>query len=80
MYKQELTFIVESIIASDTFNEHIKWAGQLSVFYKKISTLKNPENNETLIKGGFALSSSGAADCVDDYLRTVFFIKGIYKA
>ncbi|MCD0467702.1 hypothetical protein [Flavobacterium sp. ENC] len=80
MYKQELIFIVKSIIASETVNEHAKWAEQLSVFYKKTTTLLNPETNETLIKGGVALSSSGAADCVDDYLRTVFFIKGIYKA
>ncbi|RUT72266.1 hypothetical protein D0817_01210 [Flavobacterium cupreum] len=80
MYKQELTFIVKSIIASDTVNEHVKWAEQLSVFYKKTTTIKNSETNETLIKGGVALSSSGAADCVDDYLRTVFFIKGVYQA
>ncbi|QSB28985.1 hypothetical protein [Flavobacterium sp. CLA17] len=80
MYKQELTFIVKSIIASGTVDEHVKCAEKLSVFYKKTTTVKNPESNETLIKGGFALSSSGAADCVDDYLRTVFFIKGIYKA
>lgn len=80
MYKEELTFIVKSIIASETVAEQVKWAEQLSVFYKKNATHKNPESNETLIKGGFALSSSGAADCVDDYLRTVFFIKGVYKA
>ena len=32
MYKQELIFIVKSIIASETVNEHAKWAEQLSVF------------------------------------------------
>ncbi|KQB41402.1 hypothetical protein [Flavobacterium aquidurense] len=80
MYKQELAIIVQSIIASNTVDEHIKHAKELSGFYGKISTVQHSKNNETLIKGGIALSSSGAADCVDDYLRTVFFIKGIYKA
>ncbi|OMQ08292.1 hypothetical protein [[Flexibacter] sp. ATCC 35103] len=80
MYKKELAIIVQSIIASNTVDEHIKSAKELSGFYSKISTAQHSKNNETLIKGGIALSSSGAADCVDDYLRTVFFIKGIYKA
>jgi hypothetical protein len=80
MYKQKLTNIVKSIIASNITNEHIQSAQNLSDFYKKITTVKPSVNNETSVKGGIALSSSGAADCVDDYLRTVFFIKGIHKA
>jgi hypothetical protein len=80
MYKQELTVIVQSIIASNTVDEHVKSAKELSDFYSKISSVEHSVSNETLVKGGIALSSSGAADCVDDYLRTVFFIKGIYKA
>ncbi|KQO32172.1 hypothetical protein ASF10_21610 [Flavobacterium sp. Leaf82] len=80
MYKQELLVIVQSIIASNTVDEHVKRAKELSDFYSKISTVQHSKTNETLVKGGIALSSSGAADCVDDYLRTVFFIKGIYKA
>lgn len=80
MYKQELLVIVQSIIASNTIEEHSKCAKELSHFYRKISTVQHSQNNEALIKGGIALSSLGAADCVDDYLRTVFFIKGVYKA
>ncbi|BFM45407.1 hypothetical protein CFS9_40480 [Flavobacterium sp. CFS9] len=80
MYKQELTIIVQSIIASNTIDEHTRCARNLSDFYEKIATVDHFENNEVAVKGGVALSSSGAADCVDDYLRTVYFIKGIYKA
>lgn len=80
MYKQELTIIVQSIIASNTIDEHTRCARNLSEFYEKIVTVDYLENNEVFIKGGVALSSSGAADCVDDYLRTVYFIKGVYKA
>lgn len=80
MYKQELTIIVQSIIASNTIDEHTTCARNLSEFYEKIATVNHFENNEVHVKGGVALSSSGAADCVDDYLRTVYFIKGVYKA
>lgn len=80
MYKQELMFIVESILASNTVDEHIECAQKLSCFYKKKTMLAISADNEIFVKGGVALSSSGAADCVDDYLRTVFFIKGIHKA
>lgn len=80
MHKQELKDIVQSIIASGTVGEHIEWAKNLSKFYKKITGTSHSLTNETLVSGGFALSSSGAADCVDDYLRTIYFLKGIYKA
>ncbi|WP_343586422.1 hypothetical protein [Flavobacterium sp.] len=80
MYKQELTIIVKSIIASNTVNEQLESAQQLSRFYKKLIKNSHPDDNEILVDGGIALSSSGAADCVDDYIRTVSFIKGIYKA
>ena len=80
MHKQELIIIVKSIIASNTNDEHIHWAKKLSRFYQKVLQDKQSDDNEIAVKGGVALSSSGAADCVDDYLRTVNFIKGIYKA
>ena len=80
MYKQELTLIVNSIIASSTNEEHIHWAKKLSAFYQNVLTDKQLDNNEIVVQGGIALSSSGAADCVDDCLRTVNFIKGIHKA
>lgn len=80
MFKQELAIIVKSIIASNTVSEQLESAQQLSRFYKKLTTHSHSDENETIVNGGIALSSSGAADCVEDYLRTVSFIKGIYKA
>ena len=80
MYKQELAIIVQSIIESNTISNHAKCAKTLSDFYKKINSVTFSQDNETAVNGGIALSSLGAADCVDDYLRTVFFIKAIYKA
>ncbi len=80
MHKQELAIIVKSIIESNTVNEQLESARQLSFFYKKLIMHSHSNDNETVVQGGVALSSSGAADCVDDYLRTISFIKGIYKA
>lgn len=82
MYKEELVFIVRSIVESNTDISHIAAAEKLSFFYKKITTVQEhlSKNNETIVTGGVALSSFEAGSCVDDYLRTVFFIKGIHKA
>lgn len=80
MYKQELAIIVQSIIESNTISDHTKRAKRLSDFYSRLSAVQHSQENEVSVKGGIALSSSGAADCVDDYLRTIYFIKGIYKA
>lgn len=80
MYKQELAIIVQSIIESNTISDHTKCAKTLSDFYNRLSAVQHSIQNEVSVKGGIALSSSGAADCVDDYLRTIYFIKGIYKA
>ncbi|MHA3789406.1 SAM-dependent methyltransferase [Flavobacterium hauense] len=80
MQKHELKVIVESIISLNTVDNYVKFAKNLSDYYKKITTNRPSEINETVVKGGVALSSSGAADCVDDYLRTVYFIKGVHKA
>ena len=38
------------------------------------------ENNETVINGDVALSSKDARDCLEDPIRTVRFLKGIYRA
>ncbi|MBO9584288.1 MAG: hypothetical protein J7574_09025 [Flavobacterium sp.] len=80
MYKHELTVIVNSIIASISNDEQIHWAKELSLFYQRILEGKHLSDNEVIVKGGVALSSSSAADCVDDYLRTTNFIKGVFKA
>jgi len=79
MYKQKLAIIVQSIIKSNTVSDHTKCAKDLSDFYSSLS-VQHSDGNEVSVKGGIALSSSGAADCIDDYLRTIYFIKGIYKA
>lgn len=82
MYKEELVLIVKSIVVSDTKTAHVAAAEKLSLFYKKITTVKEylSKSNETIVTGGVALSSFDAGSCVDDYLRTVYFIKGIHKA
>jgi len=80
MNKQKLAIIVQSIIQSNTVTDHAKCAKALSDFYSSLSAVQHSDGNEVSVKGGIALSSSGAADCIDDYLRTIYFIKGIYKA
>ncbi|WAC01293.1 hypothetical protein N7U66_14480 [Lacinutrix neustonica] len=37
-------------------------------------------NNATEVNGGMALSPQHAIDCINDYVRTARFIKGIYRA
>lgn len=82
MYKEELVFIVRSIIESNSESDQIAAAKNLSLFYKRAVTVQEnlSKSNETVVNGGIALSSFDAGSCVDDYLRTVLFIKGIYKA
>ncbi|WP_306351129.1 hypothetical protein [Flavobacterium sp. '19STA2R22 D10 B1'] len=83
MYKQELAEITRHIINSKTIVEEIESAKLLSIFFKQFvfndhhSLVKH---NETVTEGGIALSSFDAALCVDDYLRTARFIKGVFQA
>jgi len=84
VYLSELQSIVERIIRSRSLVEHVAAAKELSGFYKRITAddqaFNLPADNEKSILGGQALSTLHAADCTDDYLRTVFFIKGVNKA
>lgn len=81
MHLDRLTAITRSILDSTSHDEHVSFAKDLSLFYKDItSNAAHSAMNETVVRGGVALSSLGAADCVDDYLRTTFFIKGVYAA
>lgn len=80
----ELTNIAKEIICSDDINEHVNAVIKLSDFYKSITTENEAFDlsyeNEKYVIGGQALSTYHAAVCTDDYLRTAYFLKGIYKA
>jgi len=84
MYHAQLLAISERIITSATSGEEIQCAKQLSDFFAQFN-LENDETQlqkktETIIQGGVALSFAEAAVCLNDYLRTVRFIKGTYFA
>lgn len=83
MYKAELTAIVKSIIDADSLAEHIFAVKELAGFFELLShngEIAIPADNEAALNGGQALSSYHAAVCTEDYLRTSYFIKGVYKA
>lgn len=81
MRLEELSVITQSILDSKSTNEHVSCAEALSLFYKDITkNMAHSPINEAVVRGGVALSSLGAADCVDDHLRTTFFIKGVHAA
>lgn len=82
VYVEECKFIVNSILNAKTSEEYISTAEKLSEFYSKLVTSKDylNQDNEVAVKGGVALSGLHAAACVDDFFRTVSFIKGVYKA
>ena len=78
---EELSVITQSILDSKSANEYVSCAEALSLFYKDITGhMTHSAMNGAVIRGGVALSSLGAADCVDDHLRTTFFIKGVHTA
>lgn len=84
-HKKQLKSISEKILASANVEEEIISAALLSVFFSSFHSAENElssskEKRETLLPGGIALSSSDAALCVDDYIRTARFIKGTYFA
>jgi lambda repressor-like predicted transcriptional regulator len=63
--------------------EEIEAAKQLSFFLNQsyqqnINTIQ--KDNEVVTSGGIALSSFDAALCLDDYIRTTRFLKGVYAA
>jgi hypothetical protein len=81
---ERLGSIAKAIIDSDDLAAYLRAAKDLSGFYSGITADNSVFNlsgsNEIFIKGGQALSTLHASACTDDYLRTVFFIKGVYKA
>lgn len=84
MYLSELRHIIKELIDSEGIDENVTAVKRLSDFYNKVTSDKEmftiTANNEKYIKGGQALSTFHAAVCTDDYLRTCYFLKGIYKA
>ena len=81
MHLERLSAITRSLLNSKSPDEYVSSAKDLSRFYKDITVnIAHSAMNEAVVGGGVALSSLGAADCVDDYLRTTFFIKGVYTA
>jgi len=80
----ELGTITKEIIASQGILEHVNAVKKLSKFYNQITTgdksFDLTADNEKYIAGGQALSTYHAAVCTDDYLRTCYFLKGVYKA
>ena len=80
--KKELEEITKKIILSKTIEDEKLAVDELSVFYSElVSTfhLGNYIERETNVKGGIALSPEHAKDCLEDYIRTARFIKGIFK-
>jgi hypothetical protein len=86
MSKDELANITLNLLASDDEREELQCAHLLSAFLTQFSLDETDSNNkarkytDTVVIGGVALSPSEAAVCIDDYLRTVRFIKGAYHA
>jgi len=80
----ELGTITKEIIASKGIREHVDAVKNLSRFYNQIAAGEESfdltADNEKYIAGGQALSTYHAAVCTDDYLRTCYFLKGVYKA
>lgn len=80
----ELGTITREIISSKGILEHVNAVKKLSRFYNQITADSNyfdlTPDNEKHIAGGQALSTYHAAVCTDDYLRTCYFLKGVYKA
>ena len=79
----KLKRISNLLIKSSNIEEEIHAVKLLSVFYEDL--IINITDNEyskkdTDTKGGIALSPKHAKECVEDYIRTARFIKGIYKA
>lgn len=85
MYKNHLLNITTGLLHSKSMKEEVKAVQALSEFFSRLTAhednhLQDLSDSETIVSGGLALSALDAAVCVDDYLRTARFIKGIYAA
>jgi hypothetical protein len=86
MPTEQLLTITRLLLASSTFQEELQASHLLAAFYRQhassITASSDPRQYtaDTIIEGGVALSSAEAAICVDDYIRTARFLKGIHAA
>jgi len=85
MMANPFTKIIETLHLTSTIQQEVQIARQLAFAYDELLTNAMPDarfkNIEpTTIDGGVALSSQHALDCLQDPLRTVRFLKGIYEA
>lgn len=79
----QLSALSQAVLGSMSVTEEIEAAKQLSFFLTqsyqhKTNTIQ--KDNEVITSGGIALSSFDAALCLDDYIRTTRFLKGVYAA
>lgn len=79
----QLSALSQAVLGSMSVTQEIEAARQLSFFLTqsyqhKTNTIQ--KDNEILTSGGIALSSFDAALCLDDYIRTTRFLKGVYAA
>ncbi len=84
MCRRQLAEISQRIVYSRGALQELSCAKDLSVFFTDLADkpgfIQPNRDNETNVPGGVALSSFEASICVDDYLRTARFIKGVYLA
>lgn len=85
-YKAQLAELTASLLRSEGCEQEIDAAKGLSAFYARFMPVavsaSHPyqRQNEVQLKGGFALSSFDAAICIDEYIRTARFLKGVHMA
>lgn len=80
---QDLKEISDRLLASKTNEEEIIAVKLLSDFYENILELFLLEDLggvDLQVDGGVALSPKYAKECLEDYIRTARFIKGVHKA
>ena len=79
--KENFLNSIKTLLKSETLKEEIKSAenfiNNFEIFFQN-EILKEKNKKQTL--GGIALSSKHAKDCLEDSIRTVRFLKGIYEA
>jgi hypothetical protein len=81
MYKEKLAAIALNLLNAKQACEEVEASRLLSgLLENMIGSGNELPCIETQTPGGIALSPMGAADCVDDAIRSARFIKGIYLA
>lgn len=81
--QEELKNITSAILRSQTEQEEMETVGKLSDFYQQLVAYDSEDmdrKNESGLDGGYALATFNAAVCVDEFLRTARFLKGVDAA